>query len=356
MSFECGIVGLPNAGKSTLFNALTATSMAQTAAYPFCTIEPNQGSVCVPDNRLGLLAQLAESKKIVPSQLKFVDIAGLVKGASQGEGLGNKFLGHIREVDAIIHVVRCFERQDMSLQPLSDIEIVETELLLADLQSVERQLATRKKKKAETPDVVPILEKVQTILEKGCFVRNSVWEEKEKLLLKPLNFLTAKPFLYVCNVSESDICDPFKNTAVQAVQSYAKQAPFLCISAQIESEISVLPLSEQPSFLESVGLQETGLSHLIRAGYGLLNLQTFFTVGPKEAHAWTIPKGATACDAAGVIHTDFQTGFIRAEVIAYEDYVFYNSLNEIKAAGKNKIEGRDYIVQDGDILLFRFNL
>lgn len=359
MGLACGIVGLPNAGKSTLFNALTATAAAETADYPFCTIEPNVGCVNVPDARLLTLASLVAAKSIVPEQLSFVDIAGLVKGASQGEGLGNQFLGHIREVDAILHVARCFpvggHIQDAT-GVLKDIQTVETELMLADLQSLEKRL--EKKAKSKEPELVPVMEKALSVISDGRFARDVSWSDSEKPFLGQLHLLTQKPVLYICNVEERYLRIPDNNACVRAVAEHARARTCACIAicAQIESEIAQLSVEERPEFLASVGLSETGLSRVIRESHALLGLHTFFTAGPKEARAWTIRKGATAFDAAGAIHTDFQKGFIRAEVVSYDDYVQYEQSAAIKAAGKMRLEGRDYVVHDGDVMLFRFNL
>lgn len=360
MGLESGIVGLPNAGKSTLFNALTATSLAETANYPFCTIEPNVGIVAVADKRLEKLAHVCGSQKIIPTQLRFVDIAGLVKGASQGEGLGNQFLGHIREVDAIVHVVRCFpEEEGGSNNPIEAIATVETELLLADLQSLERQLASaRKQRTGEGHERIPLLEKALEMVSDGQAVSSGSWDEESYEHVKRLGLLTAKPVMYVCNVREQELSHAEDLDAVQAVAGHARGhgRKHVVISAQIESEIALLPEEERGPFLQALGLEETGLSQIVRASYELLSLHTFFTVGPKEAHAWTIKRGASAYEAAGQIHSDFQKGFIRAEVIAYEDYVSYENMAAIKAAGKMRLEGRDAIIHDGSIVHFHFNV
>lgn len=353
---DCGIVGLPNVGKSTLFNALTATADAQAANYPFCTIEPNKGTVCVPDSRLQGLACHAGSAAVVPTQLTFVDIAGLVKGASQGEGLGNQFLSHIRQVDALVQVVRCFEGEIIHvagrIDPLADIATVETELMLADLQSLEGRLG----RKRGSDELRPLLEKAYATLSEGKWARAAAWEDHEKQAWPILNLLTLKPMVYVCNVGEEDLLSD--NVWVRQVREHAAQEghKVLTVCSQLEAEVSLLPPSEQQEFLSAVGIKETGLSQIIRTTYELLDLMTFFTVGPKEARAWTIPKGSTAFDAAGVIHTDFQKGFIRAEVIGYGEYMECESSTKAKEEGKIRSEGKQYKVQDGDIILFRFNV
>jgi len=365
MGFQCGIVGLPNVGKSTLFNALTATAAAQAANFPFCTIEPNTGRVAVPDDRLDALATLAKSQTVLPTQLTFVDIAGLVRGASKGEGLGNQFLAHIREVDAVVHVLRCFEGGDIthvegSVDPLRDQEIIETELMLADLESVERRL-NNLEKKARQKDVeamtqVPVLQKALKGLQDGQALRNMTWSEDEQLVLPKLQLITSKPVLYVCNVPEEDILKG--NALTQKVEALAasENAPVVFISAAIEAEIASLDPAEQQAFLEDLNLKETGLSRIIQGGYRLLDLLTFFTVGPKEARAWTVRRSAKAPEAAGVIHSDFERGFICAETIAYTDYIACQGEQGAKAAGKWRQEGKDYSVQDGDVFHFRFNV
>lgn len=366
MGFNCGIVGLPNVGKSTLFNALTATAAAEAANYPFCTIEPNVGRVGVPDPRLDQLANIAASQKIIPTQLEFVDIAGLVRGASKGEGLGNQFLGHIREVDAIIHVLRCFENDDIThvdghVDPLRDLTTIETELMLADLESLERRLlATGKKAKGgdvEAKALLSLMEQAKTHLEQGKPAKTMVVPKEDIGLYGQLQLLSAKPFLYVCNVSETEAATG--NQWTQKVFDYAQhhQARAVIISAAIEAEVATLEkIEDQNEFLQSLGLQETGLKRVIQEGYGLLNLLTFFTVGPKEARAWTTYQGAKAPQAAGEIHTDFERGFICAETISYDDYVTCQGEAGAKTAGKLRLEGRDYLVKDGDVFHFRFNV
>ncbi len=365
MGFKCGIVGLPNVGKSTLFNALTQTAAAQAANYPFCTIEPNTGLVGVPDERLDVLAQIAGSQKIIPTQLTFVDIAGLVRGASKGEGLGNQFLAHIREVDAICHVLRCFEDGDIThvegkVDPTADAETVETELMLSDLESLERrveQTAKRAKQGNEEEKArLAVMEKVLVALRDGRPARTVVLSEDEKKLYTELMLITAKPVLYVCNVEEASAAEGNAFSAKVKAKADAEGAAMVVISAAIEAEVAQLDSDEEKTaFLADLGLQETGLTRVIRAGYGLLGLLTFFTVGPKEARAWTVRKGARAPEAAGVIHTDFEKGFIRAETIAYNDYVAGKGEAGARDAGKLRLEGKDYIVQDGDVMHFRFN-
>jgi ribosome-binding ATPase len=367
MGFNCGIVGLPNVGKSTLFNALTSTAAAEAANFPFCTIEPNTGRVGVPDERLDKLAEIAGSGKIIPTQLEFVDIAGLVRGASKGEGLGNQFLANIREVHAIIHVLRCFEDDnithvDNSIDPLRDAETVETELMLADLESLEkREQALIKRARGNDKDAaatLKIVERCLEVLKEGqparVVERRDADEEK---LYQMLQLLTSKPVLYVCNVEEDSAAEGNSISAKVFAKAEAEGARAVVISAQIEEEVSKLDNEEdKKEFLESLGLEETGLARIIREGYKLLDLLTFFTVGPKEARAWTVKVGAKAPNAAGVIHTDFERGFIKAETIAYEDYVSCNGETGAKETGKMRQEGKEYVVKDGDVFHFRFNV
>ncbi|MBU6508495.1 MAG: redox-regulated ATPase YchF [Alphaproteobacteria bacterium] len=366
MGFNCGIVGLPNVGKSTLFNALTATQAAEAANYPFCTIEPNVGRVAVPDPRLDALAAIATSAKIVPTQLEFVDIAGLVRGASKGEGLGNQFLSHIRAVDAVAQVLRCFEDANVthvegSVDPIRDVETIETELMLADLESLEkRRIAAEKRVRGADKDAkaeMSVIEPVLAALKDGKPARTVIVADELKPVLKSLQLLTAKPVLYIANVEEGAAAKG--NAQSQRVADFAKRqgAQSVVISAAIEAEVAQLAdAEERRAFLESLGLKETGLARVIRAGYALLDLVTFFTVGPKEAHAWTVRQGAKAPEAAGAIHTDFEKGFIRAEVIGYDDYVACSGEQGAKDAGKMRIEGAEYTIADGDILHIRFNL
>jgi len=363
MGFKCGIVGLPNVGKSTLFNALTETAAAQAANYPFCTIEPNVGEVAVPDRRLETLAALAESPEIVPTRLTFVDIAGLVRGASKGEGLGNQFLANIREVDAIAHVVRCFEDTDVThvegrIDPIADIETVETELMLADLESLERRVdGLSKKAKSndkEAKESLALVSRALALLREGKPARLTERKPEEERAFHMLGLLTALPVLYVCNVDEAAAATG--NAFAQRVQARAKEegAAAIVISAKIEAEIAVLAREERDDYLATVGLREAGLDRLIRAGYALLDLVTFFTAGPKETRAWTVTRGTKAPQAAGVIHTDFERGFIRAETIAYDDYVACGGEASARDAGKMRLEGKDYVVADGDVMHFRF--
>jgi hypothetical protein len=365
MGFNCGIVGLPNVGKSTLFNALTETQAAEAANYPFCTIEPNVGRVSVPDPRLDALARLAKSAKVVPTQLEFVDIAGLVAGASKGEGLGNQFLANIREVEAIVQVLRCFSGEVThvagSVDPIRDAETVETELLLADLESCERQRdAAAKRAKGgdkEAKDRLAVLEPAIAVLSEGQPARKVSVPPELRRTFRQLQLLTAKPVLYVANVEEAAAAAGNAQAERVREMAEAQGAGFVVVSAAIEAEVAGLSdPAERQEFLESLGLETTGLSRVIRAGYALLDLITFFTVGPKEARAWTVKRGATAPEAAGAIHTDFQRGFIRAETIAYDDYVKLGGEAGAKEAGKMRAEGKDYVVQDGDVFHFRFNV
>lgn len=366
MGFRCGIVGLPNVGKSTLFNALTETAAAAAANYPFCTIEPNVGQVPVPDKRLYEIARIGGSAKIIETQLAFVDIAGLVRGASKGEGLGNQFLANIREVDAIVHVLRCFEDDDIThvegrVDPIADAETVETELMLADLESLEKRVPNLVKRgqqgDKEAKIAASVLGQALELLRQGKPARlTEPKDEEEKRLFEQAQLLTAKPVLYVCNVEESSAATGNALSARVFAKAEAEGARAVVISAAIEAEISQMDAEDRPSFLADLGLEETGLARVIRAGYDLLHLITFFTVGPKEARAWTVEKGAKAPQAAGVIHSDFEKGFIRAETMAYEDYVKYGGEAGARDAGRLRLEGKDYVVQDGDIMLFRFNV
>ena len=366
MGFNCGIVGLPNVGKSTLFNALTATAAAEAANYPFCTIEPNIGRVAVPDDRLDILARLGKSAKIVPTQLEFVDIAGLVRGASKGEGLGNQFLGHIREVDAIAHVLRCFADGNVthvegSIDPIRDAETVETELLLADLDGLERRLVAAQKKARgqdkEAKAQLEVMEPALVALREGRPARSLVLPQEQAKILKGLQLITAKPVLYVCNVEEASAAAGNALSGRVAAFAAAQGAASVVISAAIEAEVAQLAdEAEKREFLQSLGLEETGLARIIRAGYALLGLVTFFTVGPKEARAWTVPRGAKAPQAAGAIHSDFEHGFIRAETIGYADFVASGGEAGAKEAGRMRLEGADYVVADGDVMHFRFNV
>ena len=363
MGFKCGIVGLPNVGKSTLFNALTQTAAAQAANYPFCTIEPNVGDVAVPDERLTSLAAIAQSKEIIPTRLTFVDIAGLVRGASKGEGLGNQFLANIRETDAIAHVVRCFEDGDIThvegkIDPLADIEIIETELMLSDLESLEKRvLAAEKKAKGgdkDAKELLDLMNRALKLLADGQPARMVERTKDEEKAFQGLGLLSSKPVLYVCNVEEgsADKGNAFSDKV--AAFAKAQNARSAVVSAKIESEIAVLAAEEQREYLEAIGLEEPGLNRVIREGYALLGLVTYFTVGPKEARAWTITQGTKAPAAAGVIHSDFEKGFIRSETIAFADYVALKGEAGARDAGKFRLEGKEYIVADGDVLHFRF--
>ncbi|WP_341632806.1 redox-regulated ATPase YchF [Sphingomonas agri] len=366
MGFRCGIVGLPNVGKSTLFNALTETAAAQAANYPFCTIEPNVGRVAVPDPRLDSIAKIAESAQEVETQIEFVDIAGLVRGASQGEGLGNQFLANIREVDAIIHVLRCFENGDVThvegrVDPIADAETVETELMLADLESLERRVPNLLKKAQqgdkEAKIEASVLGQALDLLRASKPARIvQPRDDEEARALQRAQLLTAKPVLYVCNVDEDEAANGNALSRKVFDKAASEGAQAVVISAAIEAEIATLPAEEREAFLADLGLHETGLNRMIHAAYALLGLITFYTAGPKEARAWTVHKGAKAPEAAGEIHTDFERGFIRAETIAYEDYIKFAGETGARDAGKLRSEGKDYVVKDGDVMLFRFNV
>ncbi len=366
MGFRCGIVGLPNVGKSTLFNALTQTQAAQAANYPFCTIEPNVGQVAVPDERLDQIAAIAKSAKVIATQLSFVDIAGLVKGASKGEGLGNQFLGNIREVDAIVHVLRCFEDDDVQhvankVDPLADAEVVETELMLSDLESLEKRVPNAAKRGAagdkEARIMASVLGQALELLREGKPARlTEPKDEEEARVFAQAQLLTAKPVLYVCNVAEEDAANGNALSAQVFAKADAEGAQAVVVSAAIESELVEMPEEDRAEYLAELGLTESGLARVIRAGYTLLGLNTFFTAGPKETRAWTFPVGAKAPQAAGEIHTDFEKGFIRAETIAFDDYVSLGGEGGAKEAGKLRQEGKEYVVQDGDVMLFKFNV
>ena len=366
MGFRCGIVGLPNVGKSTLFNALTETQAAQAANYPFCTIEPNVGQVSVPDERLDKIAAIANSAKIIPTQLAFVDIAGLVKGASQGEGLGNQFLGNIREVDAVVHVLRCFEDDDIQhvsnkVDPIADADVVETELMLSDLESLEKRVPAAQKKgnagDKEAKILASVLGQALDLLREGKPARlTEPKDDEEQRVFEQAQLLTAKPVLYVCNVAEDEAANGNALSEAVAAKAAAEGAQSVVVSAAIESELVGMDEADRSEYLAELGLEESGLARAVRAGYKLLQLQTFFTAGPKEARAWTFPNGAKAPQAAGEIHTDFERGFIKAETIGYDDYIASNGESGAREAGKLRQEGKDYLVQDGDVLNFKFNV
>jgi hypothetical protein len=366
MGFKCGIVGLPNVGKSTLFNALTQTAAAQAANYPFCTIEPNVGEIAVPDPRLDRLAELGKSEQIIPTRITFVDIAGLVRGASKGEGLGNQFLATIREVDAIVHVVRCFEDSDVThvegkIDPIADIDTIETELMLADLDSLEKRVDNLEKRAKGTgedakqaKEMLELVKRSLALLREGKPARMVERKPEEEKLFHSLGLLTSAPVLYACNVEEASAATGNAFSSKIEERAKAEGAVAVVISAKIESEIATLPAEERAEYLEAVGLKETGLDRLVRAGYELLHLVTYFTVGPKEARAWTITQGTKAPQAAGVIHSDFERGFIRSETIGYSDFIANGGETGAKEAGKMRLEGKDYVVADGDVMHFRF--
>ena len=364
MGFKCGIVGLPNVGKSTLFNALTKTAAAQAANYPFCTIEPNVGDVAVPEPRLKKLAEIAKSAEVIPARMQFVDIAGLVKGASKGEGLGNQFLANIREVDAVAYVLRCFEDDDIThvsnkIDPIADFEVVETELMLADLESLEKRRANLEKKAKgqdkEAKALIGVVDKALAELREGRPARGAEITDDEQKAFASLQLLTAKPVLFVANVDEDAAANGNEFSRQVAAKAAEENAAAVVISAKIESELAQLNDDEQAEYLETLGLDEPGLNRLIRTGYELLDLQTYFTAGPKESRAWTVRKGSSAPQAAGVIHTDFEKGFIRAETISFDDYVTLGGEQAAKEMGKMRAEGKAYIVQDGDVMHFLFN-
>lgn len=366
MTLQCGIVGLPNVGKSTLFNALTQTMQAEAANYPFCTIDANIGRIAVPDERLDKLAKVAKSKEIIRSQIDFVDIAGLVRGASKGEGLGNQFLSNIREVDCILNVVRCFEDNNIThvennIDPIRDIELIESELILADLQSLEkREQGLEKKSKSgdkESDKCLKLIKKIEEVLGKGKLAIDANISEDEEKNFKMLQLLTGKKQFFVCNVSENDILNG--NIYTESVKKYCEENNYICeiISAKVESEVALLSSEEEKSeFLNILGLSEKGLDKIIKIGYNILGLISFFTIGPNEAHSWAVKNGTLAPEAAGTIHTDFEKGFIRAETISYDDYMKYNGEEGCKVAGKMRLEGKEYVVKDGDIFHFRFNI
>lgn len=366
MGFKCGIVGLPNVGKSTLFNALTSAEQAEAANYPFCTIEPNVGLVPVPDVRLNALSAIVNPERTLPTVIEFVDIAGLVEGASKGEGLGNQFLSHIREVDAIAHVVRCFEDGNIThvagkIDPLADIAVIDTELLLADLQQAENMVRNVEKKAKsgdkDSKERLDLYQKLLKTLEDGTPIRALTFTKDEQLLMKQVNLITAKPVLFVCNVEEASATTGNAFSEKVAEHAKAQKASHVVISAAIEAEVSALESDdEKAEFLADLGLEEAGLNRVIRSGYELLGLQTFFTAGVKEVRAWTVKKGATAPQAAGVIHTDFERGFIKAETVAYEDFITHKGEKAAKEAGKLRMEGKEYIVKDGDVMHFMFNV
>ncbi len=364
MGFKCGIVGLPNVGKSTLFNALTQTAAAQAANYPFCTIKPNVGDVAVPDPRLDTLAKIAGSAEIIPTRITFVDIAGLVRGASKGEGLGNQFLATIREVDAVAHVLRCFQDDDIThvegrIDPIGDAEVVETELMLADLESLEKRIKPLEKKansgEKEAKEQLALMMKAVVLLREGRPARQAELSAEERAPYSQLGLMTAKPVLYVCNVEEASAANGNEFSKKVEAKAKAEGARVVVISAKVEEEIAQLPNEERKDFLDSIGLEEPGLNRMIRVGYDLLGLLTFFTVGPKETRAWTVTRGSRAPQGAGVIHTDFEQGFIRAETIAFPDYVSGKGEAGARDAGKFRLEGKDYVIADGDVMHFRFN-